>query len=131
MSREGIALKCLEVRYQSGPQRVQMDVSNEFEEVGLILADDRFEAPLKEMTGPAVSAVEAPPVTGQQRPHQVAERPSAGAYQKMGMVGDQRPSVNQEPTVFRQLFEAGNEIRVVAVVSKDERAVDTTRHYVV
>jgi hypothetical protein len=61
----GISAQCLHVFYQSGTKRVQMDVSNKFEQVGLFLAKYRFVTILKKVAMTAVPSVKIDGMPGQ------------------------------------------------------------------
>jgi len=46
-----------------------MNISDQFQQIGIFLAQDRFISVLKKVTAAAVSLVEIPGVSGQQSPH--------------------------------------------------------------
>jgi hypothetical protein len=77
--------------YQTHPQWIQMNITDQFKQVGVFLADDRFVAILKEMPRSFVLEVEDNRVTGQKTPHEYGKLCRPWAEQQMEMIGHERP----------------------------------------
>jgi hypothetical protein len=64
--------KKVQFRYagnNSGPKRIQMDVANQFEEIGVLLAQDRFISVLKKVPGTLVASVVIDCIPGEKSLH--------------------------------------------------------------
>ena len=64
MAGPGIFVELLEILYQAGSQWIQMDVTNELQEVGVFLAHNGFVPVLEEVACAFVSFVEGHGVSG-------------------------------------------------------------------
>jgi len=74
----GVFVEFIQVLHQFGPQGVEMDVADQFEEIRIFFADDGFVAVLEEMACAFVSFVEGHGVSGHEAAHYVAEWGRAG-----------------------------------------------------
>ena len=63
----GVPLQGAEILDHAGAQGVQVEVADEFQEVGLLLHDNGFEPVLEQVAHPVVSPVEGPPQSGVRR----------------------------------------------------------------
>ena len=78
---------------EARPQRVEMDVANQGEQVGFVLDENGLEAVLKQVADAAISAVEGDGVTGQQAPQQRGQRHGAGTQEQVEVIGKERPRI--------------------------------------
>jgi hypothetical protein len=74
------------------PQKIQVDVADEFLEIPLFLAEDRFVAILKQLAVTAILPVETDGISGQQPLHDTCDRKFTRSNQQVHMVRDQGPS---------------------------------------
>ena len=95
-----------------------MDVSDQFQQIRIFLAQDRFIAILKQMSAPAVAAIETNRVSGQKPPHYRAKRRAAGSGEDMEMIGNKRPSIAGCFCFRQDVAEAVDKIVPVLVVYK-------------
>jgi len=102
-----------------------MDVSHQRQEIGILLADDRFVTILKEVAVPPVAAVERNGIAGHQRPHQPAQRNIPTPEQEMEMVRKQRPGVAPDPSNRQDRLETGEETLVILTVPEDPGPVNS------
>jgi hypothetical protein len=74
-------------------QRVEMDIPDQFQQVGIFLADNGLESVLKKGAMTKVSAIEADDVSGQQPVHEFRKALCACAQEKMCVVGQKGPGI--------------------------------------
>ena len=82
-----------------------MDITGQFKQIEVFLADDRLVAILKEMASSFVPQVEVDRVAGHQAPHTPGQGLFSGPNQQVKMVGHQGPGINgptARPAQFRQ-----------------------------
>ncbi len=90
IARPGIDRKFVKVFYQTGPQRVKMDVADQFKQIGIFLANYRFVAVLKQMTAAEVAAIESHCIPGQKSAHETGKIGTVAAVQKVEMIRNER-----------------------------------------
>ncbi len=85
---------------------------------------------------PFMAAVKGNGITGENFPHQVAERTSSCSDQEMEMAAQQRPCVTLATSLFQSFFQATQEVvsimavkeNILAVYPPDNDMMDRTRH---
>ncbi len=85
---------------------------------------------------PFMAADKGKGITGENFPHQVAERTSSCSDQEMEMVAQQRPCVTLATSLFKSFFQATQEVvsimtvkkNILAVYPPDNDMMDRTRH---
>jgi hypothetical protein len=82
-----IAVEGRAVRDQAGAPRGEVDVAHEFEQVGVVLDDDRLEAVLKGMAVTAVAPVELARVAAEDALQEPRQAYRSGAPQGVQVVG--------------------------------------------
>ena len=70
-----------------------MNIPDEFQKIGILLAQDRLLAVLKQVPVSSVSAIELAGVPGQNPSHDRGERRLAGPKKEMKVVGQERPRI--------------------------------------
>lgn len=70
-----------------------MNVSNEFQEIGILLTQDRLVSVLEEMPVPPVAQIKGNRIAGQQPAHQSRDRSSSCSQKEVKMVWKKRPGV--------------------------------------
>jgi hypothetical protein len=90
-----------------------MNVPGEFQEVGLLFANDGPVPILKEMPVPPVPAVEVHGKSGEKLPHGRGERLPPGPKQQVEVVGQERPGKDLEVTALAEVGQASQEILTV------------------
>ena len=88
MSAPGVFVEFVEVLNQFGPERVEVNIANQFEEVWVLFADDGLVSVLEEMACPFVAFIKGDGVSGHAFAHNLAEGGRAGAQEKVKMVRD-------------------------------------------
>jgi hypothetical protein len=125
----GVAVESAERGNDLRPDRVQVEVADEFQQVGLFLHHDGFIAVLESMPDPLVAAVEGPSVPRQKGAHAAGQGPRPGADQQMGMIGEERPGIDDPGSRLGEGFQTRDEIAAVGVVPKDSRPLDPPHHH--
>lgn len=85
MSAPGISVEGIHVLNDSGPQRVQVDIPQQFQQIGIPVADDGFIAILKQVADPVVAQVKGNGITSQQAAHKMGKCGGSRLNQKMEM----------------------------------------------
>jgi len=126
MSGPPVLLQFVHVFYNSGPERIQVDIAQQFQEIFFLLTKNRFIPVLKKVAAPLVTAVECYGIAGKNLSHQAAERLPAGTDKKMKVVGKQRPGVAPTPGLRKACFKAVNKVVPVIVVKKYILTIQTS-----
>jgi hypothetical protein len=63
----------LKTGYQSGTKRVEMNVADQFLEIGIFLADDRLVSVLEQVAGSVMAEVEIDSMSSQKTAHKARE----------------------------------------------------------
>ena len=126
-----IPIERWKIAHDAGPERVEMDVADEFEEIRLLFHHGGFVTVLEEMAGAVVPAVEGAGVSGEERPHGPREGAVACADQQVKMIREESPGVHTEPGVLDHGGEAATKVRPISVVPEDTLAVEPPHHHVV
>jgi hypothetical protein len=108
-----------------------MDIPHQFEQVGILLAQNRFVPVLEQMAMALMAAVETDGVSGQKPAHNGGKGGTAGSQQQMKMVGDQCPRVTNRFGVLNNGTQPIEKIISVLIVQEYVTAFDTTHDYVV
>jgi hypothetical protein len=115
-----------EVLRQSGPQRIEVDVTDQLQEVGVLLADDGLIAILEEMARPVVSQVEINGVPGKEPAHERPETGHAWPEQKVNVIGHQRPGEAVGAVLDEEFRETPKKAPTVAIVPEDIATADAS-----
>jgi hypothetical protein len=94
MARPGVPLQASESWNDLGPKRVEVEVADQFEQVGLLVHRDGLVPVLAQMPHPLMAAIEGPRVAGEERAHTVGEGPGARPDEEMEMIRQERPSLD-------------------------------------
>ena len=105
-----------------------MDVSHQHQEVGFLLADDRFVAILKEVAVPPVPAVEGDGIAGHEAAHDLSQVDVSAPEQKVKVVGKQRPSVTADLRLLQDRSKTGQEVLVVPRVPENPGPLNSPGH---
>ena len=116
---------------KAGTNGVEVNVTDELEQVGTFLDQGVLESVLEEMTDATMAAVEGARVQTEPALHETGERDPAGAEQSVGMVWHQSPSVEGGTGLADELGEAVEKERAVAVGAEDPATLDPSHDDVV
>ena len=87
---------------------VEMNVADQFFEVGILLAYDGFVAVLEELTCPAIAAVEGNDVPGQELAHEESDTQGTASEEEMGMIREKSPRIARSFRLRKQRCETIN-----------------------
>ena len=93
-----------------------MNVTHQFQQIGILLAKDGFVAVLKQMAMAVMPPIVGNGITGQQTPHHSGNRSVARFKQEMEMIGDQRPSQAARARFSDNGIQAVYEVVAVVIV---------------
>ena len=99
----------------SGPQRIEMDVPGEFEEVRLLLHHNRAVAILKQVALSMVAPVEGTGIAGEQATHEGGEGPVARSEEQVEVVREQGPREDRDARRRKLSGKKAKKIRPVRV----------------
>jgi len=74
-----VLLQLIQIRNQSCPQRIQVNISHQLEKIGLFLTQYGFIAVLKKVAAALMSSIVPHGMTGQESPHHGGNRDWAGS----------------------------------------------------
>lgn len=97
-----------------------MDVAHQFQQVRLLVAQNRFVSVLKEMARPSVTPVVGDGVSGEEATHHLRDRNEAGLQKEMKMVGQKHPGITAGACLSENGRKTADEIIPVPAVSKDD-----------
>src|SRR3989339_866049 len=130
MSGPGIDVERGKIRHLPDPQRIEMDVADQFEEIGVLLADDRFVTVLEEVARALVAEVEIDGIAGQEPAHEEGQTGPARTEQQMNVVGHQRPGEAFGAGLDEELREVDEKPPAVVIVAEDVTAIDSADNHV-
>ncbi len=108
-----------------------MDVTNQFPEIDVFLADDGFIAVLKKLPVALIPSIEIDHIPCQKPPHQGREPSTPRSEKKMGMVGEKGPGVADGICSGQQIGETIHHVIAVFVVAEYLPAFNAANHHVV
>jgi hypothetical protein len=108
-----------------------VEITDEFQEIRLLLHHDGLVPILKEMTGTVVTPVEGPSVPGEQAPHAAGERAIPRADQQVRMIRKEGPGVDGERPLLGQAGQASHEVASIRGISEDGPAFESAHHHMV
>jgi len=112
------------------PERIQVEVADEFQEIGLLLHHDGLVPVLEQVAHPSMAAVEGPRVAGEQGAHTARERPLPRPDEEVRMGGEERPRVDREAGRVDQGHQPADEVCPVQVGAEDRPALESSHHHV-
>jgi len=105
-----------------------MNITGQFQQIEIFLADDRLVAVLKEMAPSLVAQVEVDRVAGHQAPHAFGKGLFSGPDQQVKMVGYQGPGVYGPSARTAQFRQPGDEVLPVSPGSEYLAGLDPPGH---
>jgi hypothetical protein len=108
-----------------------MDITDEFQKVGLLLHHYGLVAILEEMALPPMPPIEGSRVASKERSHHPGKRNPARPEQEVRVVGQQCPCIYRQVSVLGQDGQTAHEICPVAVFPEDWTPFNAPHHYMV
>ena len=100
------------------PSSLQVNITNQFLKVDVLLADKRFVAILKQVASSVMSSIKADHITGQQSAHQGRQWSVASSEKKMGVIGHESPSVAGDPAFGQKKRKTLDQIVAILIASE-------------
>jgi hypothetical protein len=138
MPGPGVPVQGIEVFDETTPQRIEVNVPNQLEKVGLLLHHNGLVPALDQGADAVVVTVERADIACQQPPHgggeamfqPVTRRISRAADQEMKMVWQQRPGKHNQSRPFADRGEALDEVVPVTVIAEQGASLQPPDHHV-
>jgi hypothetical protein len=105
-----------------------VNIARQFQQVGIILADDRFISILKEMAMPSVSQVEVDHITGKEFAHTLGNRLATGTNQQMKVVRKEGPRIDMEIPIQAEIRQSVQKIFPVLIRAENGCPLDAPSH---
>lgn len=93
VARPGEGVEVLHGGDDAGTDRVEVDVADKLQEIGLFVADDGLVAVLEELAAALVPPVEGDDITRKEPPHELSYTKGAAPYEEVGVVRHEGPGV--------------------------------------
>jgi hypothetical protein len=107
------------------PYGVQVDIADEFEEIGFVLHEKRLIAILKKMAMTCVTPVELLGIPREESPHDGGEGKGSGPDEEVAVVREKGPRVTGGSGFGKNGAETGKEVLAILTVFKDRALFDT------
>jgi hypothetical protein len=111
-----MSFKLFHVLYEAGSKWVKMNVTHQFQQVDVLLAQNRLVAVLEEVAVSTVSAVIPKGVTGQKPSHDRRDGNCSGPEQEVKMIGNKCPGIATCFGFFQDTSESNQKIVSVGIV---------------
>jgi hypothetical protein len=125
MAAPGVPIKFVYRFDEAGPQRIEMNISNQFEKVVFLVANNRLVPVLEKMAGAMVPEVEGHCVPGQKSPHEISQGGLARAQEKVDMIVEQRPGETVSFGGDKIIRESSHKLTTIIIVGEDVTPLDT------
>ena len=107
-----------------------MYVAYQFQEIFILLTDDRFVPVLKQVAGAVMPQIEVDGMPSEKTPHEGAETGIAWPEQEMNVVCHKRPGKTFGAGLHKELGQVAEEPPVIVIVTKDITAINATDDHV-
>jgi hypothetical protein len=97
-------------------QWVEVNISNQLQQIRFFLAENRFVSVLKQMTVPMVSAIVVHSIPGEQPLHYLGNRNSAGYQQQVEVVRNQRPGKAWRCRFPKDIAQSSDKIVAIRII---------------
>jgi hypothetical protein len=124
MATPWVTPQLLKVMHQTGPKRVEVNVAGQLQQVGLVLADNRFVTVLEQVTESPIAVVEVHNISGEQLPHALRKRLASGSDKQMEVRGKKSPGVDAQRAATPQVGDPVQEVRPISVGAEDRGPLD-------
>ena len=125
IERDRAPVKAIRVVHQTGPKRVQMNIAHQLKKIGILLAEDRLVAILKQVPLAIMTQVEADCMACHQSSHDPGKGSSAGSQEQVKVVGQQRPGVTGRARLFENDPQSLQKRSSVLLIPEDRCSANT------
>jgi hypothetical protein len=102
-----------------GPEGIEVNITHQFQEIRILLAENGFVSVLKERAVSSVAPIVGDGIAGEQPPHEGGQRDATGSHQKVRVVGEQGPSKAGSGRLNQKTTEAIQKVVPVSIILKD------------
>jgi len=120
-----------DIRYNPRSQRIEVNIADQFPEIKVFLANDRFKPILKKGAVARVTAIESDHISGQQSCHDLGKACGSRANQEVGVVGQKCPGITRGLCGWKQICNTIEQIVSVLIVPEYIPALYSTNDDVV
>src|SRR4030066_1447168 len=106
-----------------------MNVTDQFQEIGVLLTDNRFVTILKQMATPVVFQIISDGMTRQKTPHKFRNSLGTTEYQEVEVIIHQTPSQYLRSSHLHQFTDTRDKILPVLVVKEDRATFNSPNHH--
>jgi hypothetical protein len=108
-----------------------MNITDQFQQIGVLLTDNRFVTILKQMAAPVVFQIISDGMTRQKAAHKLRNPQGTTEYQEMDVIIHQGPSQYFRSSHLHQLTDTRDKILPVLVVKEYRAAFNSSHHHMV
>jgi hypothetical protein len=108
-----------------------MNITDQLQEIGVLLTDNRFVTILKQMATPVVFQIISDGVTRQKTPHKFRNSLATTEYQEVDVIIHQTPSQYSRSRHLHQFTDTRDKILPVLVVKEYRATFNPTYHHMV
>jgi hypothetical protein len=119
-----IAGKIGKVLDDSRSKGIEMNVTDEFRQIGVFLAENGFVPILKELAVAAMPFVKRDRMTGKETGHHRVEGDCTGLHQDMGVVTEKRPRVTGSVCLVQYLPHPLDKTVLIDLITEDQSPLD-------
>src|SRR5208337_2082802 len=130
MATVSISIQFFKRLDNSRPQRIEVNVAHQLQEIDLFLAKNRLVAILKQMPASVTAPVKVPGITAQQAAHNGCDGNIPAFDQQMKMVGNQRPCVTLCLALGKNLTQTTQKTVTILIVAENLPALNTASNNV-
>jgi len=131
VARIRIGIEEIEACHETDTEGIQMNITDQFEQVRLLFAEYGFVAVLKEVVGPLVALVERNGVAGKKASHDVCNRHGPGPEHKMDVIRKQGEGIAGCLLFGDDVPNQVEKTVLVGVVVEDRTPRNASHHHVV
>lgn len=124
MTAPGITFQFVDIMDYSTTQGVEVNVPDQFEEIGFFLADDGAVAILEEVPGAIVSEIEVDGIAGKQTAHEQGKRSVVEAKEQMGVIGHECPGKTLGAGFTKEPGDAPDKTVPVGIIDEYDAAIN-------
>jgi hypothetical protein len=119
-----ISFQGSQILHESGPKRIQMDISNQFLKIRLLRAQDGLISVLKQVAMPPIPPIEIDRIPGQKPPHGGGNGHAPRLHQQMKMIGHEHLGQAADPGLLAQFSKAPQEVVSILVIPEDRSSLN-------
>ncbi len=112
--------KIIEVVDNSCTQGIQVNITNQFDKIGILLAKNRFVPILEELAVTVMSFIKGDGMAGEEAGHDGVERDNAGLEREMGVVAQERPRITGSVGIHEDPLHPFQKAVFIHIITEDQ-----------